>query len=99
MNRIDEQDPGTSTRTFAAIIQMQAVPELLPTPNAQKRRITMLLDYPAAKGLALFSWLLVVLALMVRQRAMAIVVGVVIIAGLMIGLINGARWLFGRYTR
>jgi hypothetical protein len=96
MNRIDEQEPATSTRTFAAIIQVQAAPDLLPGPNTGKRRITMLLDHPAAKGWALFSWLLVVVGFMVKQPALAMVVSVIVIAGLVIGLIDGVRWLFAR---
>jgi hypothetical protein len=96
MNRIDGKEPATSTRTFAAIIQIQAAPDLPPAPNTGKRRITVLLDHPAAKGLALFSWLLVIVGFMVKQRAMAMVVSVFVIAGLLIGLVDGIRWLFSR---
>ncbi len=97
MNEIDKQGrPADATATFPAIIQIQAGPCLLHTPNKGKRRITRLLDHPAAKGWALFSWLLVIVGFMVRQRAMAMVVSVVLIAGLFLGLIEGVRWLFSR---
>ncbi len=92
MNEIDKQGrPADATATFPAIIQIQAGPCLLHTSNKERRRITRLLDHPAAKGWALFSWLLVIVGFMVRQRTMAMVVSVVIIAGLLLGLASAAR--------
>jgi hypothetical protein len=97
MNEIDKQGrTAKATATFPAIIQIQAGACLLPTSHTGKRRITRLLDHPAAKAWALFSWLLVIVGVMMRQRAMAMVVSVVLIAGLLVGLIEMVRWLFSR---
>jgi hypothetical protein len=97
MNEIDKQGrTANATATFPAIIQIQAGACLLPTSHTGKRRIIRLLDHAAAKAWALFSWVLVIVGVMVRQRVMAMVVSVVLIAGLLVGLIEVARWLFSR---
>jgi len=95
MKPIDEQDRKTATIiTLPATIQIHGVPEFLATPRPAKRRIAMLLDHPLAQRLAWSSWMIVIVALTARLRAMAIVITVFLIVGLLIGLANGVRWLF-----
>src|SRR5215475_10901272 len=61
-----------------------------------RRRITVLLDYPVVKQLGWFSWLLVIVALAATRPVTAIPMSILVLAGLLAGMINATRWLFGR---
>jgi hypothetical protein len=56
----------------------------------------MLLDHPGVKQLGWFSWLLVIVALAATQRVTVIPASILVLAGLLVGFINAARWLFAR---
>ena len=97
MNDVQEQDRAdTATTVFPALIQVQGVPGALPSAKAGNRRIWVLLDHPVAKHLGAFSWLLLAVGLSARHPRMAVIVGSIVFIGLLIGLVNGARWLFGK---
>lgn len=94
MNAIDEQSKiAESTNIFPALIHIQGVRGVVPTGEPQKRRITALLDHSVSRQLGTFSWILVILALAARRPLSAFLVGAVMFIGLVIGLINAARWL------
>jgi hypothetical protein len=84
---------STSTRVIPALLHIQ---ELEPGCAAEQpqRRITVLLDHPVVKQLGWFSWLLVVVALAATQPVTAIPISTLVLAGLLVGFINAARWLF-----
>jgi ABC-type Fe3+-siderophore transport system permease subunit len=100
MSAIDEQSKTTeSTNVFPALIHIQGVRGVLPTGEPQRRRITALIDHPVSRQLGTFSWILVILALAVRRPLSVFLVGAVVFIGLVIGLINAARWLFEKQER
>jgi hypothetical protein len=84
-----------STRVIPALLHIQ---ELEPGCAAEQpqRRITVLLDHPGVKQLGWFSWLLVIVALAATQRVTVIPISILVLAGLLVGFINAARWLFAR---
>ena len=84
-----------STRVIPALLHIQ---ELEPACTAEEpqRRITVLLDHPVVKQLGWFSWLLAIVALAATQKVTAIPISLLVLAGLLVGLINAARWLFAR---
>jgi hypothetical protein len=97
MNDVQEQDRADQSATvFPALIQVQGIPGVLPSARPGNRRICILLDHPIARHLGAFSWLLLAAGLAARHTKMALIVGGVVFIGLLIGLINGARWLFGK---
>ena len=53
-----------------------------------------MLDHPVSRHLGIFSWMLVGVAMAAARPITAVIIGVVILAGLLIGAINGLRWLF-----
>jgi hypothetical protein len=91
MNQIRQDRPAT--RVVPALLHIEAGQEITST-LAGKRRIAVLLDHPAAKQLAAFSWALVIMVMIARQRVTAFVAAIVIVIGLIIGVINALRWLF-----
>jgi len=96
MNHIDNQERTTAGRTgLPALIQIEGPPSLIMAEKARKRRIVTLLDHPVSRHLGIFSWLLVGVAMAAARPITAVIVGVVIFAGLLIGVINSLRWLFG----
>jgi hypothetical protein len=100
MNDVQEQDKADQSATvFPALIQVQGVPGILPSSRPGNRRIWVLLDHPIARHLGAFSWLLLAVGLSAKHPRMAVIVGGVVFIGLLIGLINGARWLFGKSGR
>ena len=97
MNDVQEQDKAEqSAAVFPALIQVQRIPGVLPSASSGNRRIWVLLDHPVAKHLGAFSWLLLAVGLAARHQRIAVVVGGIVFIGLLIGLVNAARWLFGR---
>lgn len=60
------------------------------------RRITVLLDHPVVKQVGWFAWLLVIVALAATPKVTAIPMGIMVLAGVLVGLINAMRWLFAR---
>ena len=92
---IEAQQRSTSTRVIPALLQIQ---EFEPRSAAEEsqRRITVLLDHPVVKQLGWFAWLLVIVALVATQKVAAIPIGVLILGGLLVGVINASRWLFAR---
>ena len=86
---------STSTRVIPALLYIQ---ELEPGCAAvqPQRRIAVLLDHPGVKQLGWFSWLLVIVALAATQRVTVIPISILVLAGLLVGFINAARWLFAR---
>ena len=97
MNDVQEQDKAEQPPTvFPALIQVQGIPGVLPSANQENRRVWLLLDHPVARHLAAFSWLLLAVGLAVRHPGTAVIVGGIVFVGLLIGLVNGARWLFGK---
>jgi hypothetical protein len=97
MNDVQEQDRAEQPPTvFPALIQVQGIPGVLPSAKRENRRIWLLLDHPIARHVAAFSWLLLAVGLAARHPRMAVVVGGIVFIGLLIGLVNGARWLFGK---
>lgn len=100
MNKVQEQDRAAEAATvFPALIQVQGIPGVLASASSEKRRISVLLDHPVAKQLGLFSWLLLAAGLSATHPRMAVIVGAVVSIGLLIGLVNGARWLFAKNSR
>jgi hypothetical protein len=86
---------STSTRVIPALLHIQ---ELEPGCAAEepRRRITVMLDHPAVKQLGWFSWSLAIVALAATQKVTAIPISILVLAGLLVGFINAARWLFAR---
>jgi hypothetical protein len=100
MNDVQEQDRAEQPASvLPAVIQVQGIPGVLPFAKQENRRIWLLLDHPIARQLAAFSWLLLAVGLSARHPRMAVVVGGIVCIGLLIGLVNGARWLFGKSER
>lgn len=100
MNAIDEQSKtAESTNVFPALIHIPGIRRAIPTGEPQRRRITALLDHPVSRQLGTFSRTLVILALAARRPLSAFLVGAAIFIGLVIGLINAARWLFEKQER
>jgi hypothetical protein len=56
----------------------------------------MLLEHPVCRYLGIFSWALVAVAVGATRPITAGLVRIVVIAGLLIGVTNALRWLFGR---
>ncbi len=96
MNRIEDRDrvPAGST-VLPALIQIQGSLAVAPAPNARKRRIVALLDHRVCKHLGISSWVLVAMALAAARPMTALIVAIVLFAGLLIGAVNGLRWLLG----
>jgi hypothetical protein len=86
---------STSTRVIPALLHIQ---ELEPgcALEQPQRRIIVLLDHPGVKQLGWFSWLLVIVALAATRPVTAIPMSILVLAGLLVGFINAARWLFAR---
>jgi len=86
---------STSMRVIPALLHIK---ELEPGCAAEKpqRRIAVLLDHPVVKQLGWFSWLLVIVALAATRPVAAIPMGILVLAGLLIGIVNATRWLFAR---
>jgi hypothetical protein len=98
MNDVQEQGRADeSTAVFPALIQVQGIPGVLRSARPETRRIWVLLDHPIAKHLGAFSWLLLAVGLSATHPRMAVIAGSIVFIGLLIGLVNGARWLFGRH--
>jgi len=96
MNRVDEQEKNTAERTvLPALIQIQGSPSIITAGPPKKRRIVAMLDHPISRHLGILSWMLVAVAMAAARPITAVIAGVVILAGLLIGAINGLRWLFG----
>jgi hypothetical protein len=96
MNRVDEQEKTTAERTvLPALIQIQGSPSIVTVGQPRKRRIIAILDHRVSRHLGIFSWMLVAVAMAAARPITAVIAGVVILAGLLIGAINGLRWLFG----
>ena len=95
MNRVDEQERTTAERTvLPALIQIQGSPSIVTAGPPRKRRIIAILDHRVSRHLGIFSWMLVGVAMAAARPITAVIIGVVILAGLLIGAINGLRWLF-----
>ena len=71
-------------------------PRLIATTEDPRRRITVLLDYPLIRQLGWLSWWLALVAAGATHKAAAIPVSAIVVCGLIVGLINAARWLFAR---
>ncbi|HEU0142708.1 MAG TPA: hypothetical protein VFQ79_23495 [Bryobacteraceae bacterium] len=100
MNGVQEQDKAEQSATvFPALIQVQGIPGVLLSARPGNRRIRLLLDHPIARNLGAFSWLLLAVGLSAGHPRMAVIVGGTVFIGLLIGLVNGARWLFGKSAR
>jgi hypothetical protein len=96
MNRIEERDKTPAgTTVLPALIQIQGLLATAPAPNARKRHIIAILDHPVCKHLGISSWVLVAIALGAARPMTAVIVAIVLFAGLLIGAINGLRWLLG----
>jgi hypothetical protein len=86
---------STSMRVIPALLHIQELEPGCPAKEPQ-RRITMLLDHPVMKQLGWLSWLLVIVALAATRPVAAIPVGILVLAGLLVGIVNATRWLFAR---
>jgi hypothetical protein len=96
MNRVDERDKtAAGTTVLPALIQIQGSLAVAPASNARQRRIFALLDHPVCKHLGISSWVLVAVALGAARPVTAVIVAIVVFAGLLIGAVNGLRWLLG----
>jgi hypothetical protein len=96
MNRTEERDRAAAgTTVLAALIQIQGPLPVTPAPNARKRRISTLLEHPVSRHLGMFSWALVGMAVAATKPITAVIVAIVVFVGLLIGVINGMRWLLG----
>ena len=96
MKRIEEQDrTAVGTTVLPALIQIQEPLPVTRAPNARRRCICVLLDHPVAWYLGVFSWILAGVAVAAARPITAAIVVVVVFIGLLIGLANGLRWLFG----
>ena len=96
MNPADESEKTTFDRTMMPVlIQIQGPPSMVTAEKTRKRRIVALLEHPVSRHLGIFSWMLVGVAVAAARPITAVIVGAVILAGLLIGAINGLRWLFG----
>lgn len=96
MNHIEERDRTRAGATvLPALIQIQGSLPVAPAPNERKRRIVAMLDHPVCKHLGISAWVLVGMALGAARPMTAVIVAIVLFAGLLIGAINGLRWLFG----
>ena len=86
-----------TARVIPALIHIEdSEPRLIIAAHEPKRRITMLLDSPLVRQLGWFSWLLALVAVAATHKAAAIPVSAIVLCGLVVGLINAARWLFAR---
>jgi hypothetical protein len=100
MNDVQEQDRiAESATVFPALIQVHGIPGVLPSANTGKRRIWVLLDHPVARQLGVFSWLMLAVGLSATHPRIAVILGAIVCIGLLIGLINGTRWLFAKNSR
>src|SRR5215469_6067659 len=89
MNRVDEQEKATAERTvLPALIQIQGSPSIITAGPPRKRRITAFLDHRVSRHLGILSWMLVAVAMAAAKPITAVIAGVVILAGLLIGAIN-----------
>jgi hypothetical protein len=96
MNQEDEREKtGAGATVLPALIQIQGPPSLITAEKPTKRRIVALLDHPVSRHLGIYSWLLVGVAMAAARPVTAVIVGIVIFIGLLIGAINSLRWLFG----
>jgi hypothetical protein len=96
MNNIEESDRTAAGATvLPVLIQIQGPLPLAPAPNARKRRIYELLDHPMSRHLGIFSWALVGVAAAATRPLAAVVLAILVFVGLLIGVINGLRWLLG----
>jgi hypothetical protein len=84
-----------STRVIPALLHIQ---EFQPGWAAEEpqRRVTVLLDHPVVKQLGWFSWSLAIVALAATEKVTTIPISVLVLVGLLVGAINGLRWLFAR---
>lgn len=89
--------PRPTARVIPALIHIEdPEPRLIATAEDPRRRITVLLDYPLIRQLGWFSWWLALVAVAATPKAAAIPVSAIVVCGLIVGLINAARWLFAR---
>jgi len=56
----------------------------------------VLLDHPVGKQLGWFSWSLTIVALAATQKVTPLPISVLVLVGLLVGVINASRWLFGQ---
>jgi len=96
MNGVDEREKTVAGATvLPALIQIQGPASLITAEKRTKRRIVALLDHSVSRYLGIFSWMLVGVAMAAARPITAVIVGIVILIGLLIGAINSLRWLFG----
>ena len=85
------------TKVIPALIHIQDIEQRCVTPAEEpKRRIAVLLDYPAVRQLGWFSWLLGIVGLAATHKAAAVAISAIVLCGLLVGFINATRWLLAR---
>ena len=96
MNPTEKQNRAAVVKTvLPALIQIQEPLPVTQAADAGRRRICVLLDHPVARYLGTSSWVLVGVAAAAARPITAAIAAVLIFAGLLIGLVNGLRWLLG----
>jgi hypothetical protein len=83
-------------KVIPALIHIQGIDHRPAAAEEPKRRIAVLLDYPAVRQLGWFSWLLAIVGLAATHKAAAVAISAIVLCGLLVGFINAARWLFAR---